>query len=570
MKALRTVNMIWERRYRGTYPVARFGLADDGTVVLAVPRPLEARAYDLTHLRPDGSAEVRAGFSVETLLKLEATPYADDFLGMTADDIYLFRAGSKSRFLGERRISYVDAALSADGQRLAVGFSDIAGASYMLAYGEIGGRVLWTRDMDSALSAVTISRDGRQIVAGAEDGTIWRMDAAMQDIWRFMQEEAVRALACSADGSAVAYGTAGGAVGLIDAEGARRWEVRVTGEIAALALSGEGTLCAVLCCPAEGGGTPRLLCLVGEGQVGWEYAAEKRLVGLSVSANGLYLAASARDGTLAVYEVVPGEAQGVVGGAGLPGATALARSGEQAEAGDLEGAVRTLRAALEANPADCALCEALIARRQEWLSAVLAAAEAQMEAGDLDAAVAALESALRLEPQESSVVSRLEAARLRRAERLLETARSHEAAGEGEAAEAALLQAIADAPLRVEARRELGALRQERAQEAAAEAERLLAEGDLEGGVAALERAQSLAPTPEIDEKLARAQVAHEFMQGIAFYNQKRYHEAVFQFKKVLARDPEHGEARRYLGYAQKFAQDTLTGDLTDRFSRLE
>jgi len=56
----------------------------------------------------------------------------------------------------------------------------------------------------------------------------------------------------------------------------------------------------------------------------------------------------------------------------------------------------------------------------------------------------------------------------------------------------------------------------------------------------------------------------------MAAYNEKRYSEAVFQFKKVLARDPGHAEAKRYLNFAQKFAQDATTESLTDRFSRLE
>ncbi len=568
MKALRTVNMIWERRYRGTYPVTRYALSDEGTIVLAIPRPLEARAYDLTHVRPDGATEVRVGFSVETLQKLEVTPLADDFLGMTTDDIYLFRSGSKSRFLGERRISYVDAVLSADGQRLAAGFSDIAGASYALALGDIHGRIAWTRDVDAPLSALALSRDGMRIVLGAEEGTLWMVDALRRDVWQFAQEEPLRALACSADGAAAAYGTEGGAVALLDAEGARRWEVRLNGEITALALSGDGSLCTALVQSVEDGST-HIYCLVGEGQVGWDYAADRRLVGLSLSANGLYLATGTRDGTVTVYEIVPGEVHSGTGVTG-PDSGARARAEALAQAGDAEGALRTLRAALEADPTDAELCAELVRQRDQWCESRLAEARAKVTAGDLAEAISLLEAIRQEEPLLAEAVTLLETARQERSRQLIAQAQEQAEAGQTDAAEAALLEAIACTPLSIEARRALAALRAKRAVAASEEAERLLAEGDLAAGVAALERAQALAPSVETAGKLARAQTASEFAEGLRLYGEKRYHEAVFQFKKVLARDPAHNEARRYLGYAQKFAQDSASGELTDRISRLE
>jgi tetratricopeptide (TPR) repeat protein len=567
MKALRTVNLIWERRYRGTYPVARYALSDEGTVALALPRPLETRAYDLTHLRSDGGAEVQAGFAVETLLKLEVTPLASDFIGMTADDLYLFRAGSKSRFLGERHISYVDATLSADGQRVVVGFADMAGTSYALALGDISGRVAWTREVSATFSVGALARDGTQFAFGTEEGILRMVDAQRRDVWQFTQEEPVRALACSATGATTAYGTAGGVVALLDAEGARRWEARLRGEIRALALSGDGALCTALVASAEDSST-EIVCLVGEGQVGWEYEVERRLVGLSLSANGRYLATGARDGTATVYEIVPGEAQSG-SSATLPDSGARARAEAQAQEGDLEGALRTLHAALHTDPTDAELCTDLIARRDTWREARLAEVRAQSAAGDSATAIALLEAMRQEEPLDAEVVALLEAARRERSQQLTAQAREMVTA-DPDAAEAALLEAIASTPLYVEARRELAALRAGRAAVAAAEAERLLAEGDLAAGVAALERAQSLTPSPEIAEKLSRAHTAYEFSEGLKHYSEKRYHEAVFQFKKVLARDPDHNEARRYLGYAQKFAQDTATSELTDRFSRLE
>jgi tetratricopeptide (TPR) repeat protein len=561
---IRTVNMVWERRLRGAYAVSRYALDDEGTLTLAVPRPLEARAYDLTRLRLDGGTEVRAGFTVETLLKLDVSAQADDCVGMTADDLYLFHAGGKIRFLGERRINFVDMSLSVDGQRVAGGFSDMAGTNFALALGDITGRVHWLRDVDAPLSTVALSRDGGRIAFGADSGMLWLVDAARRDVWAFEQGEPMRALACSEDGVFLAYGTAEGAVGLIDGDGTRQWEARLSGEVVALALSGDGAVCVAFCRPAHDDSMTHCFCLIGAGQVGWEYEAERRLVGLSVSANGRYLAASGRDGTQAVFEIVPGAA------AGVP-ADPKVQSEALAASGDLEGAVRVLRAALDANPADVEVCLEWADKSRQWMDGEIAKAKSQFDAGDYAAAVITLETVIQAEPMAIvEVVEPLSEARFKRSVQLREEGLERIVSGDSEAAEKAWLEAIASCPANIEARQDLAKLRAYRTQEADAEADRLLAQGELEAGVAALERAQAVAPTSERAAKLNRATIAMEFAAGMAAYNEKRYSEAVFQFKKALARDPDHSEAKRYLGYAQKFAQDAATDTLGDRFSRLE
>lgn len=563
MKNIRTVNLVWEQRIRGTYPVARYALDDEGTLALAVPRPLEARTYDLTRISRAGSAEVRSSFASETLMKLDITAQADDALGMTADDVYLFHVGGKGRFLGERRLSFVEAMLSADGRRVAVAFSDMAGASFAIAYGEISGREIWTRDEDVTLTALALSRDGTFLALGAENGTLWLTDSGRRNVWEFGQGESVRALACSQDGSFVAYGTADGKIGLIGADGARRWLTEIGGEITAVALSADGAVCAAL----HRTDTPKLTLLTREGRVGWEIASEKPLVGLALSPSGEYLAASVRDGTVTLYEVVPGEAQiGVTGATSDPRAQAESLT----QSGDLEGACRLLRAALDTDPANVALCEELIRQRDAWLETCFEEARTQAAAGEYAEAFTILDKVLTVEPDNVDAMTWRKSFRDERGRHHLGAARRYEQAGDTAAAETALLEAIADAPFLLEARRELAALRARHAAEADTEADRLLAQGDLEAGVAALERAQSHAPTPERAQQLLRAQTAQEFAAGMAHYNEKRYREAIFQFQKVLSRDPEHAEARRYLGYAQKFAQDTHSDTVGDRFSRLE
>src|SRR5215471_12838768 len=99
MATIRTVNMIWERKWRGSYPVSRFALDDTGTLAAALPRPLESRAYELTRLDREGGAESRVVFSSETLLKMDLSAQAEEMIGMTSDDLYLFHGGQKGRYL---------------------------------------------------------------------------------------------------------------------------------------------------------------------------------------------------------------------------------------------------------------------------------------------------------------------------------------------------------------------------------------------------------------------------------------------------------------------------------------
>ncbi len=570
MATIRTVNLLWERKYRGAYPLARYALDDAGTLTLAIPRPLEARTFDLTRLQRDGGVEIRSGFAVETLTKLETSAQSDSVIGMTADDLYLFHSGSKSRFLPERRINYIDAALSADGRVLAAAFSDVSGASFALTFGEIGGYVTWLREIPTAVSVVAVAPDGSRVAVGAETGTLWLLDAARREVWEFAQDGAVRSLTCSVEGLYVAYGTVDGKVGLIDADGARKWETRLPGEVFALALSSGGDLCAALCRPPENPAGAHIYCLDANGTVGWDFDTEKRLLGLALSPDGKYMATGARDGTTAVYEVVPAEGAGE-GKDRRVLSDPLAAAATLRKAGDFASALQTLREALDANPADCEGCDRLLTTRAAYLQEGFDEAHARIGKGDLAAAIGLLGSLLTEEPLHIEVAQSLRAVRVQRSEELIAEARALNAAGNGSQTEMKLREAIAVAPIGpTSARRELAALFTHRAETADADADRLLAQGELQAGLAALERAQAVAESRERAKKIALAQTAMEFAAGMTAYNEKRYSEAVFQFKKVLARDPGHAEAKRYLNFSQKFAQDTNTESLTDRFSRLE
>ena len=124
-------------------------------------------------------------------------------------------------------------------------------------------------------------------------------------------------------------------------------------------------------------------------------------------------------------------------------------------------------------------------------------------------------------------------------------------------------------PLSLDLRRQYAGLNNRRTDEYDREADRLISAGEIEAALSKMELAQSILPTQSRLSKMNWAQNVIEFNQGMSFYNDKRYREAVFQFKKVLARDPDHADARRQLNFAQRFEIDSNEA-LNDRFGRIE
>jgi tetratricopeptide (TPR) repeat protein len=169
-----------------------------------------------------------------------------------------------------------------------------------------------------------------------------------------------------------------------------------------------------------------------------------------------------------------------------------------------------------------------------------------------------------------TVVSLLNQARQGRARQCLTDAATASARKNDVKAMEAYAEAARLQPLNREIRERLAHIAGGRAGQEDAEAARFLSQGAFEEGVAALERAQSLAPSPERAARLEKTQTALEFQKGMEFYNAKQYAQAIFQFQKVLGRDPNHAEAKRHLQYAQKFASDSGTEQVQSRFSMLE
>ena len=566
--SIRTVRLLWERKFRGLYPPASFSLDETGTITLAVPRPLEPRAYDLTVFRPDGGAEVRWGFSVETLIKLE-TADSDDCVGMTADDLYLFHNHTKSRFLAEKHINYIDCALSAEGERLSTIFSDMAGSSYALAYGDMAGRLIWLREFDSPLTATAISGDGTCIAAADQCGLLTLLDSARREIWQFELGIAVTSVSCSRSAAFTAYATVSGSVGVIGVDGSRIWETALPGEVHGLAISADGSITAVVYTALTSqDGSATVAVLMQDGSIGWTHDTEHRSTGVSLSPDGRVLSVGARDGSIAVYQIEPGtESSSPTSGSAEARARATALEG----AGELNQAFQVLQAAALGRAEDADLWFEMLRVRSAYFAAELEMADQFEAQSDYPSAIRRCASVIEADPLYVPAIERLRALRTARARALQHQASALKQAGSLPEAEMCLREAAAVAlPEMVDIHRELAQLCQQQAEELDELSAALAAEGRTAEALDALHRAQGIAAEKGRVIRIIALQIKLEFAAGMEAYNAKKYSEAAFQFKKVLNLDSGNSEAKRYLDFSRKFDRDSTQESLADRFSRLE
>jgi tetratricopeptide (TPR) repeat protein len=118
-----------------------------------------------------------------------------------------------------------------------------------------------------------------------------------------------------------------------------------------------------------------------------------------------------------------------------------------------------------------------------------------------------------------------------------------------------------------EAHADMAAARLRRAEQLAREGDDRAATGDLPGALGLWRDAQALAPSETVAARLQEVELRQMLEAGMRLYQERRYPEAAFQFRKALALDPDCEEAQRYLGYAQTMRPDS---PVTDRFQRLE
>lgn len=545
-----------------------YALSNDGSLTRAIPRPSEARAYDLTRIGLEGQRSAEVPFTAQTLTEIEVSSTSKSFLGMTAKEIYLFHNGVKTQFMADRHSVYIDTALSATGERIALAYSDMAGISFEIACGGIDGKLLWARSVSTSLNCVAISRDGGYMTYGTEAGVIALLDFRQREDWQFLLEEPIRALACDETGKCILYGTAYGKVGCIGVGGERTWEILLSGEVNSVAVNADCTVVAVITTVAEEEGVSHLYCLTGDGSVALDMPFQKQLAGLSVSANGQFFATGFRDGTAQIYEAQHSNTTEL-------SPRMVSRNPRQvAEAliaqEQWEQACVTLRDATTQDLADLALFDLYMSVFNRWLEIRFATAQTYFEAKDFANTVALLETMHGAAPKHIPILSLLQQANLGLARQWMEHGQSLEKQGDDDGAEHAYKVVVGLQPQLREPRERLQNIHKRRVIHADLQADYRLKNSDFEGVLVALERAQSLIPTAERAEKITQAQISLEFSIGMENYNQKQYPQAIFQFQKVLAKDPNHAEAKRHLQYAQRFTHDTATETVQNRFSMLE
>jgi tetratricopeptide (TPR) repeat protein len=560
------VNLVWSRRFRGLLPLAVNAIDTTGRLTLVRPDELEARVYQVMSVSLDKPPEVRSSLSVETIYKMEVASAGATLIGVTDDDLYLFHEDRKTRFLPGRRVAYNDMALARDGQFFAVAFSDIMFASHTAALCEMTGRTAWTKDLDFAVACLALTPDGRLLVVGGEKGAVVAFDAGRTVLWEAFLDvpegasDQVSALALAADRGDCLVGTTTGSVVALD-RGSLMWSAELRLPVVALAVSDAADVVAVA---AGDAAASALIMLDRHGMPAWEYDLEARPTGVALSPDGSRLAVSTADGGLLLFEFpstgsTPGEAPAHE--------SALEAVTDQWVAGERSEARARLAELLQCAPGNVTACDLLSEWDEPLLTEALAEAGRLADDGDFAGALAQLDTAHALDPTDV----RVPASRGTIEELAVTTLRQQGVArladGDVDGALETWRSLLTLCPKDRETHTAIAAVREQRVAELVRRGEERAAAGDCDGAVEYWRQAQALLPDSETAARLREAEIEQALALGKRFYQERRYPEAAFQFRKVLALVPEHEEAQRFLGYAQNMRPGS---PMSDRFRHLE
>jgi hypothetical protein len=421
-------------RLRGALPLTANSVTAQGEILVLVPDQTEGRVYHGLGLGSRGDRREVIGISVEKVRKFEVTPGGEVIVGVTSNDLYLFRDGRRTRLFTDRRVAYADAALARAGEFLVCAHSDLMLVSHAVSLGDTQGRRRWERPLEAAGTRVAIAGDGSVLVVGRADGAILALERGRALRWEHVQEEPVVALALGHAGAPCAAGTARGTLLLLDADGHRRWSSMLEAPIAALAMDGAGERLA-----AATSGTARHLlhCLAGDGRLLWEGELPAAVSGLAFSPDGVHLAASLVDGQVFRYQLEPRDAAGpdAAGDPLLDEAEALAARGELAAAAQL------LLRGLERHPAHAAAARRLAELELALVADRLAAAR-ECAVTDVAAALSLLSEAQQFLPYQAELFTERTVMRRAAEEQALAEAAALVRAGDSRRAQARLQELL--------------------------------------------------------------------------------------------------------------------------------
>ncbi len=558
------VTTVWEKQLRISYPISRFSLSDNGVLKVATPRPQEPRSYNLVHLSLDGIAEIVAKISVETMLKLELNPDSDLASGMTFNDYYFFRQGTKTRFKPEYAFISRDMTSSLPGGNLVATFTDVSGESFSIAAGTSTGELLWIENLDFAPTAIAIAGDGSLYAAGYQSGTVCLNDIQNRDLWRFGQEHPITSLSCSNTGFFTAYGTASGSFGIIEVHGKRVTAGVVPGKIIDLSISGTPGCLALIYQKSSDISKATLSLIGGDGNVEWEKTTDLTFNGVSLSSSGRYLATSQQGGMVSLYQI-ENISMFAISQQGLWRETVQTA----VQQNNYSQALKVLRDVLEHNSTDLDAAKMLEELKMTYFQKLTQNIGNISTFEDQIAQTELLLTALKDLPENQELLSvtvhQQDAVILKLLFKSDETEEITEK-------ERLLRLAIHLDEGCMEARNRLLLLKQklvDKEDDAAAACE---AAGDLQGALSALARAQEVMYSNDRAANIERLEVKKLFVTGMAEYDAENYSEAASLFKRVISLQPNHVEATRYLNYAERFAIDASESNdpMKERFRFLE
>lgn len=558
------VTTVWEKQLRISYPISRFALSDNGVLKVATPRPQEPRTYNLVHLSLDGIAEIQSKISVETMLKLELNPDSDLAAGMTFNDYYFFKEGSKTRFKPEYVFITRDMASSLPGGNLVATFTDVSGESFSIAAGTSAGELLWIENLDFSPTAIAISGDGSLFALGYESGSVCFNDIQNRDLWRFGQEYPISSLSCSNTGFFTAYGTTSGSFGIIEVHGKRVTVGVVPGKIVDLSISGTPGCLAVIHQKPADASKATLSLIAGDGNVEWETTRDETYNGVSLSSSGRYLATSQHGGMVSLYQI-ENISMFAISQKGLWRETVQTA----VQQNNYSQALKVLRDVLEHNSTDLDAAKMLDDLKATYFQKLTQDIGSHETFDEQIAQIEGLLVALKDLPENQELLA---ATVQHRDAVILKLLFLSDGTEDIKEKERLLRLAIHLDEGCMEARSRLLLLRQklvDKEDDAAAACE---AEGDLQGALSALARAQAVIYSNDRAANIERLEVKKLFVTGMAEYDSENYSEAASLFKRVISLQPNHVEATRYLNYAERFAIDASeTKDtMKERFRFLE
>lgn len=556
-----SVNLLWQQRYRGLLAVAQHNVADDGRALLIKPDEFERRTYQLLDVQPDGATSEAGAISVETVQKFDGVAGGRFVVGITADDLYLFRDGKKLRFMPDRRVTYTDVHVAPEPGWFACSFSDSVFSTHGLAFGDANGRLGWTKDLRTPPNRVALTTDGRVVVAGLQNGHLLAMDQMRTPLWECFQEEPISALALPATGARPVAATEAGTVLAVDEDGGFRWRTAVGIPAVAVATDQDAHRVAAV---FSNGSSHLVTCFGADGNPVWEHTLETRPTGVSLSPSGEYLLVSCAHGGAVLFQL---DFSRATLSAGRVPIRDVETARAAASVGDLRHARELLLPALHAHPHDVSLARELAEIEARWLAQLRLEAQTHAEDGRLLDALQALEEAAAAFPWDAELFQERSRYRSRALRACRENAEALEAAKEWDAARAVWLSALKLDARCLRTREALERLRTAQSYELMLAGDQQETFGNVDGALIHWQQAMALTDTEELRARLARAEVSRCMTAGIAFYEAQRLPEAAFQFRKALALDPTHEAAHRYLGYTEG-----LTGDTTiaSRFAHLE